>query len=172
MRPILPQFAREFVQHGRMRLGEGFVGAAGAVEEARQARLVQRTVQAHAAFACGDREQITLVAQGLQHAAHAIEKFGLLALDQIMKAIPLGKLRVIDGIERGRGDLQRVAQPEADHITCCFIGGNGQAQVAARRLNAARNVRRGIHQGAVPVEDNQIELLTGHLSGLPLSNFV
>ncbi len=76
-RKVLPEFAREFVQHGGMRLGEGFVGATRAVERAREPHFVERAIQADAALAGRDREEITLLAQFLQQLAHAGEQFGL-----------------------------------------------------------------------------------------------
>lgn len=145
-----------------MRLRECLVRAARGVEEARELRLIERAIQPDAPLARRDGQQVARVAQLFQHLAHAAEELGSLILDQIVKPVALGEPRIIGGIDARRGHGQRVAQAEPDHVAGGLVGRRGHAEIAARGLDALRDVRGRIHQRAVPVEDDQIKLLSGH----------
>jgi S-adenosylmethionine:diacylglycerol 3-amino-3-carboxypropyl transferase len=168
--PIITVRARSCPVRGTVRAASPgaasrtFRPRSGRVEQARQLRLVEHAVQAHAPLAGRDREQVAHVAQFREQFAHAGKQLDALVVQQVVVAVAFGEPRIVGRIEARRGDLQRIAQAEADHVAGRLVGRRGQAEIAARGLDAVRDVRSRIHQRAVPVEDDQIKLLSGHAS--------
>src|SRR5437763_12838734 len=64
-------------------------------------------------------------------------------------AIPLAR-------QLGRRVLQRLDEPEADHIARIGVARHGGAEIGARGLDAARDERGRIEERAVPVEDDEL----------------
>ncbi len=66
-----------------------------------------------------------------------------------------------------------VAQAEADHVARRFVRGHRQTEVAARRLDAARDVRSRIHQRPSQSKTIKVKLLSSHAVPSPgVTHFV
>ena len=77
-------------------------------------------------------------------------------------AIAVGKLAVPVFRNVGSGVTQGVGQAEADHVARVAIARHGCTDIGARRLDATRDQARRVEEGAVPVEDDQVEAASGH----------
>ncbi len=161
---VLPQLAGQLLQHGRMRLREGFVGTAGGVEHRQQFSLVQGAIQPDPALAGGDRQEISLLRQIRQHFTYAVKQGEVLVLRQIVIAITLYHSRILARLQARHRQLHRFRQTKPDHMRSCLVVRNCQPQIPGRRLNTLHDDGRTVHQGAIPIKYDQVKFFSCHIA--------
>ena len=145
------------MEHQRTGLAGGFIGRARAIKQAFELRVLQRMIQAHAAFACGHGQPVAARTQISEQRQDTVKHTDIvLALEEV-KTIAVGQLLIFFRWHIGGGSGQRWHQRHADHIGGLLITGHGAAHIAHRILNAATDDGRGVSQGTIPVKCEQIE---------------
>src|SRR5262249_30060485 len=86
----------------------------------------------------------------------ALVKRRLVLVGQEMMAIPLRKAPLSLLVELGRHEAECIGRSQADHESRVAFRGNADADVAARALQRRGDHRRGVHERAVPVEDDEV----------------
>ena len=71
---IHAEFVHQLEQHGRMRLGKGFVGAAAGMEIIPHSGSIESGFEPPPAFSRGNRKQATRIAQGGYRIFRTLEK--------------------------------------------------------------------------------------------------
>ena len=143
-----------------MRLREALVGATRGVEIRAQPGVTERAVQPETTLSGGHREHVPTRRERVDHLGHAVEQRELVIRRQIVMAVTLDHARIRSLVQIGHRVPKRIAQAEPDHIARALLGNLGQAEVAGRGLHRTHDRPRGVHQRAVPVEDDQIEMLS------------
>ena len=151
------ELAHQLDKHQRVGLAARLVGRAGGVEQARQGRAGERLIEAAARLAGSDCEPVVARLQREQHLQRAVEEDDLVLAREVVMTIAIGELAVALAREVGRRVAQGIAEAEADDEARVAVARHGRADIGARRLDATRDQARRIEEGAVPVEDDQVE---------------
>ena len=144
------------LEHLRMRLGKGFIGAARGTEKMSRTAITQYPIQSTARLAGRHGEQITLLCQRLQALAHARKKLhsGLVEMHEML-AVSLHHLRAFRRIDLRQKRSHRLVQAQANDMAYGLFPGIGHVRVRQRRRETAHDFSHGIHERSVPVENNQ-----------------
>jgi hypothetical protein len=158
IRGVHAQLVQDVEEHLRMGLRERFVGRAGGMEQAAEARLLQGVVQSPAALAGGDRQEVSGVRQLAQHLLHSREQKRRVAIG----GGPMLPVALEDAAEESlvasrADDLNRLPQAEADGAADGHLGQLPQRQLTDGALGAGHDGADGVHQRPVPVEDQEAE---------------
>ena len=113
---VHPGVIHDLLQHRRMRLGKGFIGAAGDIKQRRQAGMGQGPIQALAAFAGSHRQPETLLLVAGQCVTHTIEQFDFMITRQIIVAIEIHHLQIIRLLQIRIEVTHGIYQPKANHM--------------------------------------------------------
>ena len=120
---------------------------------------LERAFEAPARLSGRDGEAAAAPMKVFQHLAHAAEKGRLGLPGEEVMAVTLREPRLPGRVQIGHHFPERVRHVEADHEQCFLFRGDRASHVAASGLEAVGDHARGVHERAVPVEDDQVVLV-------------
>src|SRR6185503_16893209 len=148
------QFLHQLEQHGRVRLGIGFVGAARCPEMALQLARLERTIEPAAALAGGDGQQM-LLGQIIQQLAHSGEQLHRVLAREEMLAVMGDEVGIALDRQVGHGKAQRVVHAEPDSVRGALARRDLDPRVPGGLADAVHDRARRVDDRAVPVEHQQ-----------------
>lgn len=86
-----------------------------------------------------------------------LEQRNLRILREVMPSVVVGKPRVILFRQIGEQGSKRLAQPQADDVAGLGAARHRQSHIPAGSLDTGGDDAGGIHEGTVPIEDQEIE---------------
>src|SRR5690554_41497 len=147
--------SQNFLEHQGVRLGPGFVSAAGNIEVLAKPAGYQRPLQAPTAFAGSHRAAAPGAADIGNHICHTVkhilgrshllEKITGITFPDALHFIP-GKARI--------EFFQRLDHTQANNVPIGFTLKLGIAKLRSRLVQAVGNMVYGINQGSVPVKNH------------------
>ena len=144
------------MQHLGIRLAGSFIGGAGGIEQAMQLHSSKCFIEPHPALAGGHGQPMLALAQGPEQRQHAIEQADIVLVPDVVVTVTLPEFGVFVLGHIGRRVGQGRYQCHANHIGGRPIIGHRATHITHRLLDATRDDARGVEQGAIPVEGNQV----------------
>src|SRR5690606_35507352 len=144
------------------------VRGAGRHEEAGPARLLERPVQPGAGLARGHRHPGIACGEALQQADDAFERREGGVAREVVKPVALEVFRHALARQLGNRVRERIEHAEADDVRRALGRRHRQAEVGRGLPDRVDDRPGGVHEGAVPVEDDEAELsIHGHQAEFP-----
>ena len=127
------------------------------MEIGRQAGMLERPIEAAPRLAGGDREKMAAGMQFSDQLAGALEQRDFRVLAEEVATIVPRQFRMRRFRQFREQHLQRLAQAEADDMAGFFARWHRQVHIETGRLYAGGDHTGGVHQGAIPIKDQEIK---------------
>ena len=137
--------------------GKSFVGTARRVEDPLESDSRHRPREARTRLARRDRQQVSRRVEVDKQLARAGKQRNLRFARKVVFAVACAEFRIAAGRQFRRNLFHRIGQAESDHMPCGHVVRNRLTQVAARLLQCLADERRGIDEGPIPIENDEIE---------------
>src|SRR5574338_1041358 len=136
------------MQHGRMGLGEAFVGTSGGMEYRPQSGVTQGPVQAPAALAGGHPEENSLSRQPLHHLPSPPEKLQLTVAGEVVVTIAVGHARIVLHGQVRHRLTPGIVESKADDMAGALLWRRRNPEIDTSRHDGPHNGAGGIHEGS------------------------
>src|SRR5690606_1790826 len=165
---IHAEFLADVAQHPGIGLGRALVRRARGDEEAGPAGLLERPVQAGARLAGGHRHPGVAGREPLEQADDTFEGDERGVAREVVQPIALQVLRHALARQLGHRVRECLEHAEPDDMRSALGRRHRQPEVGGRLADRVDDRTGRVHQGAVPVEDDEAELaVRGHQAGVP-----